>query len=187
MDQIANVLGISKKTIYIYFEDKNQLVDAVMDAELIKSQEQINSLNTKAKNAIHEILLTMDFIRQDFQNLNPIIIHDLERFYPMTFMKFNEHINGFLLNIIKSNLKKGIEQGFYKASIQIDIMAKYRIQTMTLPFNQMVFPANKYNLIEVTEVLLEHFMYGLVTPKGYDMIEAFKNDKSLYIQNIENE
>ncbi|MBK9737772.1 MAG: TetR/AcrR family transcriptional regulator [Saprospiraceae bacterium] len=78
MDDLAAQLGISKKTIYQFYNDKNELVDDVMSEVIKKSQEKCLFAASTSKNAIDEIFITMEMVREDLQNLNPIIVYDLQ-------------------------------------------------------------------------------------------------------------
>ena len=114
MDEIAGQTGVSKKTLYQFFEDKDALVEAVMQGELAYMQTQCTKQVKEAENAIQEIFLDMDAMEDVMDALNPQIIFDLEKFYPRTFEKFKKHKNNFLLDIIKKNLERGIEEELYR-------------------------------------------------------------------------
>ena len=175
MDELANQLGISKKTIYQYYVDKHALVDDVMSEVIKKSQVVCHTTSKNAENAIDEIFMTMQQIRKDFLHLNPIIIHDLQRYYPETYHKFQSHKNNFIFKLIHDNLVNGISQGYYRPEINPEILAKFRLESMLLGFNQQVFPTEKYKLIDVTHAILDHFLYGISTSKGLQLIEQYKS------------
>ena len=174
MDELANQLGISKKTIYQYYTDKDALVNDVMSEVINKSQIMCKYTSESAENAIDELLMTMKQIRQDFQNLNPIFLHDLQKYYPEPFNKFQYHKNNFIFHLIHDNLVKGIAQGYYRPEIDADILAKFRIESILIAFNQHVFPSAHYKLIEVTHAIFEHFLYGISTSKGLQLIQQSK-------------
>ena len=174
MDDLASQLGISKKTIYQFYEDKNALIDDVMTEIIKNSQEKCLFAASTAKNAVDEIFLTMDMVREDFQTLNPIIVYDLQKYFPATFIKFQSHKNTFIYKLIVNNLISGQVDGYYRKEIDPEIMAKFRLESILIGFNQAVFPANKYSLVHVTHMVLEHFLYGIVTPKGLKLIEQYK-------------
>ena len=81
MDDIANHLGMSKKTLYQYFADKDELVDAVIHDHINEIQHECAHCRTNAKDAVHEIFLTMDHITDELSNMNPMVLYDLEKFH----------------------------------------------------------------------------------------------------------
>jgi len=80
MDDIANALGMSKKTIYQYYADKDELVDAVVNDELTQTQHDCDACRINTKDALEEIVLTMNQIHDQLSNMNPVILYDLEKF-----------------------------------------------------------------------------------------------------------
>jgi hypothetical protein len=89
-----------------------------------------------------------------------------------------DHKNTFLIKVIMDNLKRGIAEQLYRADTKIDIMAKYRLQMLMLPFDMEAYPPMQYNLIDVSNAMIENFLYGLSTEKGYQLIEKYKSEKN---------
>lgn len=140
MDEIATQLGMSKKTIYQYYTDKDQLVDAVAVDEIQFSQECCTRDSAAAENAIEEIFKVMEFVEVMFRNMNPSMLHDLEKYHPGGYRKFLEHKNKFLYEMVKKNIERGIKEELYRPEIDIEIMARYRLESMMLAFNTELFP-----------------------------------------------
>ena len=177
MDDISTQLGISKKTLYQHFEDKDQLVDVVLQERVKNMQTETLQTVDSATNAIEEIFNTMDMMVKHSRNMNPMVLFDLQKYHFPSFQKFLTYKNDFLLKIISNNLKKGVEEGFYRSDIKIDILAKFRLETLMIGFNMDAFPTEKYNVTEVSLVIIENFLYGLATEKGFNMIETYKNNR----------
>jgi TetR/AcrR family transcriptional regulator, cholesterol catabolism regulator len=66
----------------------------------------------------------------------------------------------------------------YREDIDKNILAAIRLETMILPFNQDVFPKNKYNLGEVHQQLMEHYLFGIASIKGHKMILKYKEERN---------
>ena len=177
MDDIATQLGISKKTVYQHFQDKDELVDRVLQMQINNMQEETTETVQSASNAIEEIFNTMDMMVKHSRNMNPMVLFDLQKYHLSSFQKFHAYKNDFLLNIISNNLKKGVEEGLYRSDIKIEILSKFRLETLMIGFNMDAFPADKYNVTEVSLVIIENFLYGLATEKGFNMIESYKNKR----------
>lgn len=177
MDEIATHLGISKKTVYQHFQDKDELVDRVLQMQINNMQEETTETVRSASNAIEEIFNTMDMMVKHSRNMNPMVLFDLQKYHLSSFQKFHAYKNDFLLNIISNNLKKGVEEGLYRSDIKIEILSKFRLETLMIGFNMDAFPADKYNVTEVSLVIIENFLYGLATEKGFNMIESYKNKR----------
>jgi TetR/AcrR family transcriptional regulator, cholesterol catabolism regulator len=178
MDEIAVQLGVSKKTLYQYYADKDELVDAVI-IDILSSNEQ-NCIKDRniAKNAIHEVFLAIDMMQEMFQDMNPSVLFELEKYYPKAFEKFKQHKYSFLYKVMKENLERGITEELYRPDIDVEILIKARLESMLMPFNQQVFPKSKFNLIKVETELTTHFLYGLATVKGYKLITKYQQHRN---------
>lgn len=177
MDEMAAHLGISKKTIYQFYADKDALVEGVVNIEMNKTEGNCKLHKTECENAVHETFLALDSIEEIFASFNPSILYDLEKYHPKAHKKFTEHHNKFLYAIIKDNLERGIADGLYREEINIDIITKYRIGTVFMIFNDDHFPHGKYSLSKIITEITDNFLHGLVTPKGQKLIQKYKQQR----------
>jgi AcrR family transcriptional regulator len=175
MDDICSHLAISKKTLYQHFADKDELVDMVLQGQISGMQAETMECCSGSENAIQEVIKTMEMLVKHFTSMNPVVLFDLQKFHLNAFNKFKDHKYEFTLEIISNNLKRGIAEGLYRADINVDILSKFRLESLEIAFNVDVFPANRYNLVEVSIAIIENFLYGLATEKGFALIEQYKN------------
>ena len=177
MDEIASQLGVSKKTIYQFFADKDELVLAVMTQIIDNSQDKCAAYPSKAKNAVHELFLIMEMMKELFKNMNPSILYDIERSHPKAFQKFLEHKNQFVYRMIKDNLARGIEEGLYRPELDQNLIARLRLETMMMSFNPQYFANEDVNVLDVERKLIEHFLFGISNLKGHKLIIKYEQDR----------
>lgn len=173
MDDIANNLGMSKKTLYQYFADKDELVEAVVERHINMVEGDCINCQRQATDAIHEIFLTMKHIMEEFKNMNPMLLYDLEKFHFKAYQRFKDYKDKFLLEVIQKNIEWGIKDGLYRPDLNIDVLSKYRIESIMIPFNVAVFPPGKYNLAMTSEIMIDNFTYGLASIKGHKLIQKY--------------
>lgn len=178
MDEIASQLGVSKKTIYHSFKDKNELVDAVIEEMLEHHKVCCRTSRNKAINAVQEVYLGMESLQEMLDNMNPSILFDIERGHPQTFKKFKEFKYNFLFELMKSNIERGKREGLYREEINAELICKVRIETIMLAFNEEIFPKHQYSLVYIQQQLIEYFLYAMVTPKGYKLITKYQNERT---------
>jgi AcrR family transcriptional regulator len=173
MDEIASQLGVSKKTIYQFFSDKDELVLVVFSDFIDKIEAECSSLKNQFPNAILEVVNLMHYVLDLFSRINPVMLYDLKKFHPKAYQVFLNYKNEFLYNSIVANLKRGIEEGVYRKNLNVDILAKFRIESIELAFDQQLFPAGKYNLVEVQKVFIESYLFGISSLEGHKMISDY--------------
>jgi AcrR family transcriptional regulator len=177
MDDIAAQLGMSKKTLYQYYSDKDELVNEVFDNVLTSNKSQCIECSKLGENAIHEVFVSFDMTEELLRTMNPSVLFDMQKYHPSAYRKFEEFRNNFLYKLIKSNLERGIKEELYRSEIDTDVITRYRLHSILLSFNPDVFPSSKSNMVYIEQQLLEHFLYGLATPKGEKLIQKYKNQR----------
>ena len=174
MDDLATQLGISKKTIYQYFKDKDALVSSVVEFELANHALLCNQSTQAADNAVHEIFLLMSVIQEMFNRMNPLALFEIEKYYPLAFEKIEKHKVDIIFSMISANLEKGIAEGLYRKDVDVTILSKYRLETSLIPFNIHVFHPSKFDLLKVNLQIIEHFVYGVATLEGHKLMDNYK-------------
>ena len=178
MDDIATQLGMSKKTLYQYNADKDELVHAVFTTVLESNKSNCCLAEQHAENALHEVFLAFDKVQEMFARMNPSVLFDMEKYHPVTFKTFKEYQNGFLYRMLAANLSRGVKEGLYREDLDIDVLTRFRIHSVMLPFDTDVFPNNRSHLVHIEQVLLEHFLYGLATAKGQKLIQKYLSQRT---------
>ena len=178
MDDIANGLGISKKTIYIYYADKDQLVNAVVAYVINKTQNACEFDRSKAIDAIHEIFLATDMAKDLFRSMNPSLLFDMQKYCPEAFRMFTAHKNEYLCGMIRDNLFRGKKEELYRPEIDVDVLARFRVECIILPFMPDFHSNVKKGLAEIEEELTMHFLFGVVSQKGYKLILKYQEERN---------
>jgi len=175
MDDIARHLGMSKKTIYQFFKDKNELVMALVKKKLQEDEDQMCALISKSGNVIEEMINMMKCSEEIFSRINPIVIHDLQKYHPEAWQQFQDFKSEVIVHTLEELLTKGIQQGYIRADIDVKIMARMRVMQVEMGFNTNIFPLAEFSPWKVQYQLLEHFNFGICTLKGYKLLDEYKN------------
>lgn len=177
MDDIAKHLGMSKKTIYQFFNDKNELVIALVKKKLQEDEDQMCALISKSGNVIEEMINMMKCSEDIFSRINPIVIHDLQKYHPGAWQQFQDFKAGVIVRTLEELLTKGIQQGYIRPDIDVKIMARMRVMQVEMGFNTNIFPIAEFSPWKVQYQLLEHFNFGICTLKGFKLLDEYKNVK----------
>ncbi|HVS91583.1 MAG TPA: TetR/AcrR family transcriptional regulator [Mucilaginibacter sp.] len=175
MDDIAKHLGMSKKTIYQFFKDKNELVLALVKKRLKDDEDEMSELLAKSGNVIEGMINMMKCSEEIFGRANPVIIHDMQKYHPEAWKEFQNFKSGVIVRTMEQLLSRGIQQGYIRPEVDVKILARMRMMQVEMGFNPQAFPANEFNLWKVQRELMEHFNYGICTMKGYKLLNEYKN------------
>ena len=175
MDDIARHLGMSKKTIYQFFKDKNELVMALVKKKLQEDENQMSEIIRKSGNVIEEMINMMKCSEDIFSRINPIVIHDLQKYHQEAWRQFQNFKSEVLIHTLEELLAKGIKQGYIRPDIDVKIIARMRVNQVELGFNTTIFPVSEFNIWKVQQQFHEHFNYGICTLKGYKLLNQYKN------------
>jgi TetR/AcrR family transcriptional regulator, cholesterol catabolism regulator len=178
MDDIAVQLGMSKKTVYQFYADKDELVNAVFVGIMDHNKTQCLSCHGHGENVIHEVFLSFDMVRDMLTNMNPAVLFDMQKYHPTAFKKFQDYRNNFLYKMIKDNIEKGVSEGLYRDDFDIEVLTRYRLHGIMLAFDPEVFPNNRPNVVHIEQQIMEHFLYGIATAKGQKLIQKYKTQRT---------
>ncbi|MGM1055983.1 MAG: TetR/AcrR family transcriptional regulator [Bacteroidota bacterium] len=173
MDDLANELGISKKTIYFHFPNKEKLVQAATLFILNAIDEGIEKIKEKELNAIVEMVEIKNFVMHHLKNEKSSPQFQLQKYYPKVYNSVqNHHIDTMQCSII-DNLEKGIKEGLYRENIPVDFISKIYFLGMSTIKSSDLFPAEKYSIKEINEKYLEYHLRAIVTEKGLKTLKEF--------------
>ncbi|MBS1645876.1 MAG: TetR/AcrR family transcriptional regulator [Bacteroidetes bacterium] len=174
MDDIAKEMSISKKTIYRFFTEKDDIVNALMDIELARNKEAIIQFSKQAKDPIHELILVSQHMQKRYAEINPIFFHDLHKIYGVATEKFMAFKKECVLAHIKKNIETGIKQGLYRAELDVNFVAQYRLLQIDFLTTRDIHFEN-IQLNKASHHIMELFMHGISTLKGHKLINKYKN------------
>lgn len=166
MDDIARHLGVSKKTLYQHFADKEELVIMVSKSYLDRSMKRYDDLQLTSTNSIEELARLSVCMKRDMEEINPGLLYDIQKFHPKAWNIWIEHKNRFIRNSVVRNLNQGIEDGYIRPEVNAEILAAVRIELVQWAFNPEIFPKEKFSVSEVQAQVFDHFVFGVVTEKG---------------------
>jgi AcrR family transcriptional regulator len=175
MDDIALHLSMSKKTIYKWFENKDQVVYASVLNYLTSIEQEGMCHASEAGNAIAELFNVMEMTRRIFGSIHPSIFHDLQKYHPASWKLWQNHKYKYILGQIKLNLHRGISEGLFRQDLDVEIISRLRLAQIEMPFDTLLFPGHQFEIKRVQMANLEVYMLGIATLKGHKLINEYKH------------
>ena len=177
MDEIAGQLGISKKTIYQFYSDKEALVQDIFKDITDQNKQKCTYFKDVAENAIHEQYLAGDMAQEIFNNMNSSVLFDLNRFHPNVFAEFEKFKKQFLFNSIRENLFRGIKEGLFRKDIDIDIITWLRLEMISGVFHNEEVVTGKTKPNRFEDEMKDFFLHGICTEKGLTLLSKYKHQR----------
>lgn len=175
MDDVAKHLGMSKKTIYNYLKDKKDLVYQVLQCHFTKNENECKAIFLKNENPVSQMLFIGQHIVANYQSLNPSFINDLRKYFPKGWLLFNEYKNNIIRHHIVTNLTNGMEQGYYRDDINVELIAELYLNLTEIITQSSNFDeAGKQFPLVVTEMINYH-LHGVCSAKGIAFLNENKN------------
>jgi TetR/AcrR family transcriptional regulator, cholesterol catabolism regulator len=176
MDDISRSMSISKKTIYQYFHDKNEIVNKVAQVHLETEKQTFEEIQTNAGNAIEKLYRHSLFLRRSFEKMNPVVLFDLKKYYPDAWQLFIDYKKDVFSKSMINTLTEGIRQGYFRENIDPEILITLRFEVLQLIADGNIFPPDQYDFRDVQIQLFDHFIHGILTEKGHVLMnEYYKN------------
>ena len=177
MDEIAGQLGISKKTIYQFYSDKEALVKDIFKGITDQNTIRCMQVRSAAENEIHEQYLSSDAAQEIFTNMNSSVLFDLNRFHPAVFAEFEKYKKQFLFNIIKENIQRGIKEGLFRKEIDLNIVTWLQLELISGVFRNEEVMNGKTSAAHFEKEMKDFFLHGLCTEKGLTFISKYKQQR----------
>lgn len=171
MDDVARELGISKKTLYQHFKDKDEVVNKVIEYQISIDECEIKNYNLKNLNAIDQLLLISTHVAERYKNLNPAVSFDLKKYYPDLWRKIINYKKDHIYFHFIENMKQGIKEGLYLDDLKIDIITKFYVSRIESVIDPDLFSPTEYEFKEVLRTLFKYHIRGIANKTGIDYLE----------------
>lgn len=176
MDDIAKQLGISKKTIYQHFSDKNELVTILIKEKLDSHDCLMQTGFNNAKDAVEEVFFAIKNMDETLSAMNAKLFYDLQKYHPKAWLYFKTFKENKLRETIYKNLQRGVAEGLFRENLNLEIITQMRLDQVDIIFSQHdQYNNNKYTIAQIMVEITEHFLYGICAAKGLELIKTYKN------------
>jgi TetR/AcrR family transcriptional regulator, cholesterol catabolism regulator len=174
MDDIARRAGISKKTLYQHFANKEEVVNESVVWYKSQTGADCQAQLNNSENAVEGMVRMMAFFDEMHKRINPMAVFELQRFFPDAYNTFRNLLVERDVVMMRDNILQGIKEGLYREDINPDLLARYRLETSLLILQPNLLVNDRNSLMSVALEIGEHFLYGIMTPKGEKQYIKYK-------------
>ncbi|OFY64717.1 MAG: hypothetical protein A2V64_11315 [Bacteroidetes bacterium RBG_13_43_22] len=174
MDMLANQMGMSKRTIYEIFRDKDELLNGVLDWMTEKQRGLMKDIMKGSENVIEAIFKILDIMTEHFRNMSPAFKLDMKKYHNDIVMKINDagEVPYYVNNT--DILLRGIREGIFRKDIDIAITNKCLVEVVRMSNDKDLFPPDNFSDQDVVRDFFINYLRGISTQKGLDLINFYE-------------
>ncbi|MFC2081146.1 TetR/AcrR family transcriptional regulator [Bacteroidota bacterium] len=173
MDQISGQMGISKRTLYETFKDKNELLREVLEYFSNIKRTEAGEMIEKSDNVIKTIYMLARKGEEMKQKINPLFFEDIWKYYPDIHTMLTKDGSYRDSSFTHKLVKKGIDDGLFKKDLDIELVNLYFHQVMHIVMNEEIFPRDRYTHGEIFKNIIMPYLIGISTDKGQVQIDKY--------------
>ena len=175
MDDIAKEFGMSKKTLYQMYANKEALLEDVLEFKLTEIIEKLSELDNKIENAVERMFCRDEHIEKAAKSNNSLLIRQLIKYYPAIFNKHMMNFSERFAEVLIHNIERGRAQGYYRDDFDARLYAGIYFQ-MVMPYENSPFlDTTKTDRTEYSNIALMFYMNAITTEKGKQQLKKYNN------------
>ncbi|REG89030.1 TetR family transcriptional regulator [Winogradskyella sediminis] len=176
MDDIANEMGISKKTIYQHFQNKTKLVEATAMYVFEKISTGIDCICNLNQNPIEEIYEIKRFVMLNLKDEKSSPQYQLQKYYPKIYASLKGKQFEKMINCVTRNLERGVSLQLYRDTIDVDFIARMYFNGMLSLKDQTIFPRDTYTMKDLMNNYIEYHVRGICSTKGLETLTELNSN-----------
>lgn len=173
MDDVAREFGMSKKTLYQHYRNKEALIEEVLDYKLNDIVEKMQKLDVEVENAVERMFCRDEQMEKAVSSNKSMMIKQLIKYYPAIFNKHMINFSEKFTEVLVKNIEKGRKQGVYREDFNAEINAKLFIQMMMSYDSSPIFEVNKINRHDFNIEVMMLYMNAITTEKGKEVLKKY--------------
>jgi len=170
MEDLAREMGVSKKTLYVHFTDKNSLVEAAVASFLSQHQAAAEAIFQTSPNPIDQLWGIAGAIQSQLQQVKPSVYLELRKYFPSAYKLFENYQQQSIRKQVVANLIGGVEAGWYRASLNPEILSRLFIQLMPMKMDLLIFQPDRFDFNTLHREMLMYHMHGICSSKGLEYL-----------------
>jgi TetR/AcrR family transcriptional regulator, cholesterol catabolism regulator len=177
MDDVSRELGISKKTLYQYFTDKNDLVNQTVENHLNKEKHYCLQLVETEKDPIAFLLAISENFGDEAKHISAAVLFDLRKYFKEAWDKIDAYSKEFIYSQVLQNLQQGKEKGWYRKDMNDRVIALYYVNMIHFMVNPDNYQKEVRDFATVHHELVTYHLHGILTEKGMKQLEKLISNK----------
>ncbi|WP_234110615.1 MULTISPECIES: TetR/AcrR family transcriptional regulator [Chryseobacterium] len=175
MDDVAKEFGISKKTLYQMYRNKEELIEDVLAYKLQDIIKRMKELDQEFDNAVERMFCKDTEVESAINSNNSVFIRQLRKYYPAIFNKHMVNFSSKFSDVLIGNIEKGRKQGYYRDGFNAELYAKFIFQIMLSYDSTPFFAEEEVDYEEFHDEALMMYMHAITTEKGKEILKKINS------------
>jgi AcrR family transcriptional regulator len=177
MDDISRQLGISKKTLYQFVDNKKDLVRKSIQIHINDEQCCMEDVLGCDGNAIDELMMMTKMVSSQMKEMHPSVIFDLKKYHIEAYRCLTDHRDDFIYTNIKRNIEDGMKSGLYRENINPEILTRLYLSMVNIIMDPEVSTLKDHSSAEVYTEMVRYHIRGIASSKGREYLkQKFKQE-----------
>ncbi len=175
MDMLSANLGISKRTLYEIFSDKDELLHGVIGWMTEKKKELMDHIMQNSENVIEAIFKLIAIMSDHYREMSPAFKMDIRKFYSHVInnpLKINEQHNQKNSEEI---IRRGIQEGLFRDDIDIEITNRCLLEFSKIKQEDDIVSEDSLMDEKVMRNIFINYLRGISTLKGLELINYYES------------
>lgn len=172
MDRIARESGISKRTLYEVFTDKDTLLLKTLEYQRKKQRKEMEELAAGSSNSFELCLKQYKRIMHALRCINRNYLPDLRRYHPKVALFFEKDKEEVMQESVRLT-DAGIKEGYIRPELNSKILALLLHVQLEIFMFSSELEKNEFSYAEVFETIVMNYARGIATSKGLELLERF--------------
>jgi AcrR family transcriptional regulator len=164
ISDLADKLGMSKKTIYQYFSSKEEIATAVVEEVMSKLDQVINMPELPKDDPLFVIKKILTHVKDETMRFGPLFLMDIEKYLPELAHKYRQFRNG-KKKAVQEILKDAQQMGLIR-DIPIQLATEILSVCLKALVKSEFFSQHGYSISDVTDIYLDIFCNGIAAPSA---------------------
>jgi len=169
MDDISHELGISKKTLYEWVNDKHELVEQVL--EYTRNCSEKEKQHNKQQSALEKLFSIYEFVVSIMKDYNPSFDYDLKKYYPDLYERFKQNRREKMIEGMRLNLIQGIKEGVYRDDLNVEFISKLHLLNVESLQDSDIFDEHNITPINLFREMFKFYLRAVAKPDKLNLID----------------
>lgn len=174
MNDIAKECGISKRTLYENFSNKDELLSLCLKTMNAFTRKERRSMEENSSDVLDYFMKSVKLLGERASQINPNFYRELNKFYPEIAKEQKDYSENTVFPEMIHLIQRGIAEGVFRYDINTNLIAQLLFGQFEHVTNSDFSEKVNVPMSEILQTIIIQFVRSIATEKGLKSIETFE-------------